>query len=48
MELIGPYMIQAKEGTMLDVMYVTMLGPATGWFEIVELPNVGITYASKG
>ena len=29
-------------------MCLTMIDPATGWFEIVELPNREITYICKG
>ena len=36
-DLIGPYTIKTKDGTA-----------ATGWFEIIELPNINITYVSKG
>ena len=48
MDLIGPYTIKAKDGTILDFMCLTMIDPATGWFEIVELPNTDITYVKKG
>ena len=27
-----------KDGTQIDFMCVTMIDPATSWFEIVELP----------
>ena len=43
-DLIGPYTIKAKDGSILDFMCLTMIDPATGWFEIVELPNVACTY----
>ena len=43
-DLIGPYTIKAKDGTILDFMCLTMIDPATGWFKIVELPNVDCTY----
>ena len=43
-DLIGPYTIKAKDGTILDFMCLTMIDPATGWFEIIELPNINITY----
>ena len=43
-DLIGPYTIKAKDGTILDFMCLTMIDPATGWFEIVELPNTDITF----
>ena len=48
MDLIGPYTIKAKDGTILDFMCMTMIDPATGWFEIVELPNVFVKYKRKG
>ena len=44
MDLIGPYTIKAKDNTILDFMCLTMIDPATGWFEIVELPNTDVTY----
>ena len=37
-DLIGPYTIRGKDGTVLDFMCLTMIDPATGWFEIIELP----------
>ena len=46
-DLIGPYTIKAKDGTILDFMCLTMIDPATGWFEIVELPNTDVTYVKK-
>jgi hypothetical protein len=36
--LIGPYTINGKDGTVLDFMCLTMIDLATSWFEIVELP----------
>jgi hypothetical protein len=38
--LIGPYTLKGKEGTSIDFMCLTMINPATSWFEIVELPTV--------
>ena len=43
-DLIGPYTIKAKDKTIMDFMCLTMIDPATSWFEIVELPNKDITY----
>ena len=37
MDLIGPYTLKSKDGTQIDFMCVTMIDPATSWFEIVEL-----------
>jgi hypothetical protein len=36
--LIGPYTLKGKDGTVIDFMCVTMIDPATSWFKIVELP----------
>jgi hypothetical protein len=36
-DLIGPYTLKGKDG-VIDFMCVTMIDPATSWFEIVELP----------
>ena len=47
-DLIGPYTIKGKDGTILDFMCLTMIDPATGWFEIMELPNAECTYVRKG
>jgi len=37
-DLIGPYTLRDKDGTEIDCMRLTMIGPATSWFEIVDLP----------
>jgi hypothetical protein len=37
-DLIGPYTLKAKDKTQIDFMCITMIDPATSWFEIVELP----------
>ena len=37
-DLIGPYMLRGKDGTEINVMCLTMIDPASSWFEIVELP----------
>ncbi len=36
-DLIGPYILKGKDGTQIDLICVTMIDPATIWFEIVEL-----------
>ncbi len=38
MDLIGPYNLKGKDGTEIDFMCLTMIHPASSWFEIVELP----------
>ena len=43
-----PYTIKAKDGTILDFMCLTMIDPATGWFEITELPNKDVVYVRRG
>ena len=39
-DLIGPYTIKGKDGTVIDFMCLTMIDPASGWFEIVKLPVI--------
>eukprot|EP00804_Cyclotella_cryptica_P015712 CCRYP_013381-RA/>CCRYP_013381-RA protein AED:0.60 eAED:-0.14 QI:0/0/0/1/0/0/2/0/736 len=39
-DLIGPYTIKGKDGTVIDFMCLTMIDPASSWFEIVELPVI--------
>jgi hypothetical protein len=39
-DLIGPYTLKGKAGSSIDFMCLTMIDPATSWFEIVELPTV--------
>ena len=36
--LVGPYTLKGKNGTQIDFMCLTMIDPASSWFEIVELP----------
>ncbi len=39
-DLIDPYTLKGKDGTIIDFMALTMIDPATSWFEVVELPLV--------
>ncbi len=39
-DLIGPYTLRGKDNSQIDFMALTMIGPASSWFEIVELPVV--------
>ena len=51
MDLIGPYTLKEKDGTEIDFMCLTMIDPASSWFEIVELPittDVVIPLDKKG
>ena len=51
MDLIGPYTLKGKDGTEIDFMCLTMINPASSWFEIVELPvttDVIIPLDTKG
>ncbi len=36
-DLIGPYTLRGKDKTQNDFMCITMINPATSWFEVVEL-----------
>ena len=37
-DLIGPYTLKGKDGSIIDFMCLTMIDPASSWFEMVELP----------
>ncbi len=39
-DLIGPYTLNGKDGSSIDFMCLTMIDPATSWFDIVELPKL--------
>jgi hypothetical protein len=39
-DLIGPYTLKGKDGSAIDFMALTMIDPASSWFEKVELPLV--------
>ena len=45
--LISQYMLRGKDGTEIDFMCLTMIDPASSWFEIVELPVVEL-YPTSG
>jgi hypothetical protein len=36
-DLIGPYTLKGKDGTVIDFMALTMINPASSWFKIVEV-----------
>ncbi|MFM8588489.1 MAG: RNase H-like domain-containing protein [Bacteroidota bacterium] len=37
-DLIGPFTLKGKDGSQIDFMCLTMIDPASSWFEMVELP----------
>jgi hypothetical protein len=37
---IGPYTLKGKDGTIIDYLALTIIDPATSWFEVGELPLV--------
>ncbi len=47
-DLVGPYTLKGKDGSSIDFMCLTMIVPATSWFEIVELPTVRVTVPKGG
>jgi hypothetical protein len=47
-DLVGPYTLKDKDGSNIDFMCLTMINPATSWFEIVELPTVTETVPKGG
>ena len=38
--LVGPYTLNRKDGSSIDFMALTMIDPASSWFEEVELPTI--------
>ena len=38
MDLIGLYTLKGKHKTQADFMCITLIDPATSWFDIVEFP----------
>ena len=38
-DLIGPYTIPRKRKKTLKLWCLTMIDPATGWFEMAQIPN---------
>ena len=40
-------MLRGKDGTGIDFMCLTMIDPASSWFEIVELPVVEVSPTSQ-
>ncbi len=42
-DLVGPFTLKGKDSSSIDFMCLTMINPATSWFEIVELPTVRVT-----
>jgi hypothetical protein len=47
-DLVGPYTLKDKDCSSIDFMCLTMINPATSWFEIVELPTVRVTVPKLG
>ena len=41
-DLVGPYTIKGEDRSCVEFMCMTMIDPATGWFEVVELPTVAV------
>jgi hypothetical protein len=36
----GPFSLKGKDNLQIDFMALTMINPASSWFEIAELPVV--------
>jgi hypothetical protein len=47
-DLVGPYTLKGKDSSSIDFMCLTMIGPTTSWFEIVELPTVRVMVPKAG
>ena len=38
--LISPYTLKGKDSSSIDFMALTMIDPASSWFEVVDLPTI--------
>jgi len=47
LDLVGPYTIKGKDGSEIDFMCLTMIDPASSWFELVELPVVAYSHTGS-
>ncbi len=45
---VGPYTLKGKDGSSIDFMCVTMINPATSWFDVVKLPTVRVMIPKAG
>jgi hypothetical protein len=39
-DLVGPYTLKGKDSSSIDFMALTMIDPASSWFEVVDLPTI--------
>ncbi len=39
-DLVGLYTLKGKDGSSIDFMALTMIKPASSWFEVVELSTI--------
>jgi hypothetical protein len=39
-DLVGPHTLKGKDGSSIDFMALTMIDPASSWFQVVELPTI--------
>ena len=46
-DLIGPYTLKRKNKKDLTLWCLTMIDPATGWFEMKEIPNKRADYIAN-
>ncbi len=44
---VGPYTLKGKDGSSIDFMALTMIDPASSWFEVVKLPTILQLMAKK-
>jgi hypothetical protein len=45
-DLVGPYTLKDKDGLSIDFMALTMIDPASSWFEVVKLTTI-MQYMTK-
>ena len=47
-DLTGPHTLKGKDGSQMDFVCLTVIDPATSWFEIEELPAVEVPADAQG
>ncbi len=40
LDLIRPYTLKGKDGTVIDFVALMMINPTTSWFKVVDLPLI--------
>ena len=47
LDMIGPLKCHQPDGKVLELRALTMIDPATGWFEVVDVPKIDATHCME-